>query len=163
MAHVAVIRLRNQNGELLILLRNTRPFGHCLPGGKIDAGETSSEAALRELGEETGISTIGITLTFVGTMKSFDDKDVDIFDGYYDTSSPTATPIKLNKREHMSYRWTKDFTGLAFAGNTKDFIECGTQHMPEALSRTADRLLMGMALDKIMEGGIPADKIANVE
>ena len=42
--------------------------GWCLPGGKIDPGETSMEAAARELQEESGL--IAEKLTLIGTIKS---------------------------------------------------------------------------------------------
>ena len=40
-----------------------------LPGGKIDAGETAADAALREAHEELGVDTSGIRL--VGSLSSF--------------------------------------------------------------------------------------------
>ncbi|MFJ6628924.1 MULTISPECIES: NUDIX hydrolase [unclassified Streptomyces] len=45
------------DGHLLLIKRRWAPFEGCwaLPGGHVDAGETSLVAAVRELGEETGI------------------------------------------------------------------------------------------------------------
>jgi len=54
---VALIR----NNKLLLLRRGTTapwmPGRYCLPGGKLDKGETLMDCALRELYEETGIVT----------------------------------------------------------------------------------------------------------
>ncbi len=55
---VAVIAVVRREGEVL-LVRRINPPGAGLwgfPGGRIEAGETLAEAALRELREETGVS-----------------------------------------------------------------------------------------------------------
>ena len=56
--YVAVI-IEDQQGRVLLLLRGpTAPwFPNCwnLPGGKIESGESSLEAAMRETREETGL------------------------------------------------------------------------------------------------------------
>jgi 8-oxo-dGTP pyrophosphatase MutT (NUDIX family) len=148
MKKAAVVRLINEKGEMLFLLRATKPFGWGLPGGKIDDGENSREAATRELEEETGILMSGMTLTFVGTTKSYNDMDVDVYEGYWDTSLSTAAPIKLSPREHLSYRWVSSTQGLVFAGNTEHFVELGKPiHVPETIDAMTDRFLLGVALE----------------
>lgn len=51
----AVFFLQNEQGKILAVSRkdNSNDFG--LPGGKVDPGETSLQAAIRELAEETGL------------------------------------------------------------------------------------------------------------
>lgn len=61
-ADAAAIIIENQNGEVLIQLRENSPsvtFANhwTLPGGKIEAGETPLQGAVRELKEETGLDT----------------------------------------------------------------------------------------------------------
>lgn len=46
--------IMNDKGQLLSVSRKDDPADIGLPGGKVDAGETPLEAALRELFEETG-------------------------------------------------------------------------------------------------------------
>lgn len=54
--------------QVLLIQRSNPPYqgSWALPGGKLNAGETIEEAALRELAEETGIG--GVTLRFVGVF-----------------------------------------------------------------------------------------------
>lgn len=50
------VRVAATDGEgRLLLVRHTYLAGWYMPGGAVDAGETLSEAALRELREETGV------------------------------------------------------------------------------------------------------------
>lgn len=46
------------DNQILQVSRRNNPNDWGLPGGKIDIGETSLEAALRELYEETGVTAI---------------------------------------------------------------------------------------------------------
>ncbi|MDD9935551.1 MAG: NUDIX domain-containing protein [Myxococcales bacterium] len=41
-------------GRVLLMLRSELPV-HCLPGGRIEPGETPEQAAVREVAEETGL------------------------------------------------------------------------------------------------------------
>ena len=50
--------VRNSNGQLLFIFRNGR---WDLPKGKLEAGETIEEGAMREVEEECGIHGLGIT------------------------------------------------------------------------------------------------------
>lgn len=49
--------IMNEKGELLSVSRKDDPTDIGLPGGKVEAGETPLEAALRELFEEAGYKT----------------------------------------------------------------------------------------------------------
>ncbi|MFE2943410.1 NUDIX domain-containing protein [Streptomyces sp. NPDC059255] len=55
-------------GQVLLILRGWDPYEGCwaLPGGHVDRGETSLEAAARELTEETGIGVGVADLRQVG-------------------------------------------------------------------------------------------------
>lgn len=52
---LAVCTVVYRDGKLLMVSRKNNPGDWNLPGGKVDEGETPTNAALRELLEETGI------------------------------------------------------------------------------------------------------------
>ena len=58
-ADVVLFALKDGEPHVLLIQRGHPPFRGCwaLPGGYVDAGETSEQAAHRELAEETGLAT----------------------------------------------------------------------------------------------------------
>ena len=66
---IATALIRNAAGQVLLVRKqNTRAFMQ--PGGKIDAGETSVGALLRELEEELGLKLRGADLSFLGHFEA---------------------------------------------------------------------------------------------
>lgn len=123
-------KIFNEKGEMLFVLRHTRPFGWGLAGGKIDEGETAFEACLRETREETGIDVNNSV--FVGMSKSVNGRKIYV----YETRLDHTPIVKLNRREHLNHRWVKsifldqynlyqlDRKDMSFAGNTLRFVDC---------------------------------------
>lgn len=64
--------LTNERGELLLVQRSIEPRRGMwtLPGGFVESGETTEEAAFRELQEETGLIGKGIELLGVSSRSS---------------------------------------------------------------------------------------------
>ncbi|MCH7910632.1 MAG: NUDIX domain-containing protein, partial [Candidatus Hydrogenedentes bacterium] len=64
--------LTNENKELLLVQRSIEPRKGLwtLPGGFVEVDETTEEAALRELEEETGLTGAGTRLLGVATRSS---------------------------------------------------------------------------------------------
>ena len=111
--------------EILLLKRMGRIKGFCLPGGKVDPGETFIQGAIRETEEETGIQ-IEIP-RYVGDGQSMDNQY--LVKTYYITldNKPTVT---LSPDEHSEYKWVKfsDISKYELAGNTQDFIDLIMMH-----------------------------------
>ena len=61
--------------EQVLLLKKPRRGWYVAPGGKMDAGESIFEAAVREFTEETGAEPVNPHLKGVYTMVIKDDKD----------------------------------------------------------------------------------------
>jgi ADP-ribose pyrophosphatase YjhB (NUDIX family) len=116
----ATVMIIKNKDKTLFLLRKTKPFGWCLPGGKLDEGETSKEAVIREVFEETKIELNENEIDFVKTKLSISGIEVDI----YKVAVEDEPSVIINKTEHTNKKWMteKEVKEIALAGNTSDFI-----------------------------------------
>ena len=64
MIKASLALVRNAQNQILSVSRKGKPEALGLPGGKIDAEETSFQAMVRETYEETGIRVLRATLVF---------------------------------------------------------------------------------------------------
>lgn len=132
--HIVVFAfVRNSRGEYLLTLRDPRKpyFGGQweITGGSAVAGETSEQAVLRELKEETGIDHTRSKRTFLGTHRThWDDgelgwhgdfDDVWLFDADFPISD-----VVVQEGETVDARWATmgEIRGLVANGmfaNTK--------------------------------------------
>ena len=97
-----VIPCRQQNGEVEILLVEQISKSWSLPKGHMEAGETETETALRELGEETGLRAVlnektRVTAEYPVGPKSR--KEVVLFVG------EICGDVKLREGEIENFRW----------------------------------------------------------
>lgn len=80
MAYASLVILFNENGEVLLLKRSNKVDSYSgkygFPGGKIEDGETSLEAAVREVKEETDLNIKQKNLAYVFTMSKDNSKDI---------------------------------------------------------------------------------------
>lgn len=68
---IAIIALHDGAGNWLLAERKTQPYigSRMFPSGKQHRGETSTEHALRELAEKTGLTNVGLTYRGVADVQ----------------------------------------------------------------------------------------------
>lgn len=95
--------IRNTKGEILLLERSYQddfmPGKWCLPGGKIEDGESPMIAAERELYEETGIDLVE-RLSFITKIEK-EDCIIYYFEGLLENPTPTV----LDNEEHYKQQF----------------------------------------------------------
>ena len=73
----SAVAILDDDNSMLLLMRSGKsrwmPNRWGLPGGKIESGETSEEAAIRETKEETSLDIQNLS-----SLKDFSDKAVDL-------------------------------------------------------------------------------------
>lgn len=114
--YLSLDRERGPNSEFL-LLRNRRGFWG-FPQGHKEKGETELQTLMREVSEETGLSSIEVQ-SYIGRisytffkgdgMKS--EKEVVFYFATADTKN-----IRISE-EHESYRWVSYFDALLMLGH----------------------------------------------
>lgn len=115
----ALIKLYNEHGELLLLDRNSPPFGYGLPGGKIDPTDDSIiDGLVREINEEIGIDYPNRSITFIKTAQSENGRIVHIFMGLMAIDN---NEVQITS-EHKGYIFTKNPTAVSLAGKTESFL-----------------------------------------
>lgn len=102
-----VLVVNNDDNVLVVRRSNTHPWvplTNDLPGGKVEDSETMAEGAVRELKEETGISTEASSLRKVNqlSLDNYHGKDymLELFVVQLDT-----TPEVILSYEHDKYEW----------------------------------------------------------
>lgn len=122
MKRAAVAIIKNEKDETLFLLREKQPNGLCFPGGKLDEGETSRQACIREVFEETGITLVEEQVILIGERVSSTGIPVTL----YSIQLEYTPIIKLSKNEHSLYKWLmltdSDIMTYKFAGNTLNWL-----------------------------------------
>lgn len=115
--HLVVdILVQHQDGEVLLMQRSHDRAGYpgyyeASAGGSVLSGETTREAARRELYEETGVEAHDLVLI---DQKRFD-QDQCLFDFFLAKTTVDKDSIKLQEGETIGYRWLN-------LGDLEDFL-----------------------------------------
>lgn len=110
--------------KFVIVLRHPhKPNGNKwgLPAGKIEEGETTDEAAVRELFEETGYRVQPDELIHLGDF-SFGQENPYIF-ATYRVDLDALHEVKLEESAHAEYRWVTPEECDALPNLVPDFHE----------------------------------------
>lgn len=94
-------------GKILFLHRNPgKPQGEtwCVPGGKLEEGETAEQAVIREVMEEVGIDLKGKLLTYCRKVfVRFPDREFILH--LFRVQLEEEPQLNVAAQEHQSYRW----------------------------------------------------------
>ena len=104
---IAAVRLivPDQQGRVLIIRRDNSTHGQdewCLPGGKVDYGDTVQESARRELQEETGLDCPEPLFLFYQDSLPYFDGGMHCINLYLEC--PCFGEVRLNQ-ESSQYAW----------------------------------------------------------
>lgn len=100
--------VRDENGDILVLRRSEThphvPLYPDLPGGEVDKGEEFTEALIREIYEETGLSVNPIQCRLLFTSTQWENKKNRVR-LLYVVAVPGAKPDVTISWEHDQFQW----------------------------------------------------------
>lgn len=106
-APMPVVRLivEDDQNRVLVLRRQGSSYGNgrwCLPGGKVDFGETVLDAAAKELREETSLKCVQASFLFYQDSLPYDGSDLHCINFFFVVE--TEGEIELNP-ESEAFAW----------------------------------------------------------
>jgi putative (di)nucleoside polyphosphate hydrolase len=116
------------DGTRLLLGHATRSPRWDIPKGLLEAGESTAEAAARELREETGLSVPAEALIHLGTHKYLRDKDLALF-AWFPPEMPDPTTLRCTS-----------FLRLRDGSVVPEFDRFGIFAWPDAIERVGKNL-----------------------
>ena len=113
------------NGEILLLHRNEEKseggkWG--IPGGKVDPGETLTEAMVREMKEETGHDMLSTDFRYIKKLYVKHPRHRFIYHLFF-AALPIKPDVHLNPNEHQNFSWLTPKNALTLNYVT-DVDEC---------------------------------------
>jgi mutator protein MutT len=130
----------NNENKILAVSRRNKPNDWNLPGGKVDEGETLSQACVREVYEETGIKIKNLQLVYSHLCEGESDYHVSTFiaefEGTPGIKEPGINVSWIDKsvllQEGNSFRkYNKELLDLEKIRRQEKFQAWATQFAPE--------------------------------
>lgn len=110
----------NPKGEILMIFRRSR---WDLPKGKLEAGETIEECALREVREECGIDNLALGEFLCTTHHEYIENGRAIDkESHWFTMSGSGTPKPQTEEDITQARWVSRTQAAELLGNSYDTI-----------------------------------------
>ena len=124
---IPIVRVivRNTEGRVLILKRQPSGYGAgqwCLPGGKVEYGETVEQAVRKELKEETSLDCLEATFLFYQDSLAPEPGKIHGINLYF--ACRTVGEIELNE-ESTEFRWIsrEELAGFDLAFRNQEGLE----------------------------------------
>lgn len=105
--YVAVIVIFRKDGKIAFVLRQNTDWMngyYGLPGGKVDSGESITQAAIREAKEETGVTILPKDLTHL-LVAHRHDADSDWIDNIFEAHTWQGELHNAEPDKHASLDW----------------------------------------------------------
>ena len=131
----------NSQGQVLVVTRPGCSEHVCMPGGKLEEGETFQEAAVRETTEESGVVAAGHRLVQVYRAPCVGDENVPLFDVAMFLLLDPLTDIPGSLETDVEARWAP-LSVLLEASPFADYNRDGLHAVLAALPLLAARGLM---------------------
>lgn len=148
--------IHDNAGNILFLRRNSSdkfyPDCWCLPGGKIEEGETPEQAVKREVLEETGLN---ITWSNLTAIKELENGSKIYY--FFCSEKQMNHPIHLDNAEHYSYQFipVEDYSKYNFIFDLREVLDkmfkvTNYQHQVTLIkSESSDKLERAKKVDLI--------------
>lgn len=95
--------IKNAEGKVLILRRPENSHGQggwCLPGGKVDFGDTVEETVKKELKEETSLESTNARFLFYQDSLPSEESEMHIINLYFECEAEGSIRLNEESAEH---------------------------------------------------------------
>lgn len=140
---VSTCFIEMHGGKFLVLQRGKaedQPGTWCIPGGKVESGESAKAAVAREVQEETGIALVSASISHRLTrFVRIPGWDYDLH--VFHVNLPVPPKVAINPREHSTHLWVtpaqakklsliaiqREIIELVYEGRNEDIIQINPQ------------------------------------